>query len=60
VSDTIHVHIGTTEDMGQRFIEAWNRAEHEHPRRNPADISSLVTDIVSPGSETLADFAGRD
>ena len=27
MTENFHVHIGTAEDMGQRFIEAWNRAE---------------------------------
>lgn len=27
MSDTVKVHIGTLEDMGQRFIDAWHRAE---------------------------------
>ena len=26
-NNTINVHVGTLEDMGQRFVEAWNRAE---------------------------------
>jgi len=27
MSDKVKVHIGTLEDMGQRFIDAWHRAE---------------------------------
>ena len=27
MSDAIRVHIGTAEDMGRRFIDAWKRAE---------------------------------
>ncbi len=27
MSDNVRVHIGTPEDMGQRFVEAWHRAE---------------------------------
>ncbi|MDR3515549.1 MAG: hypothetical protein P4M00_07025 [Azospirillaceae bacterium] len=27
MSDTAKVHVGTLEDMGQRFIDAWHRAE---------------------------------
>ena len=27
MTKTIQVHIGTPEDMGQRFVEAWQRAE---------------------------------
>jgi len=27
MSDTVKVHVGTLEDMGQRFIGAWHRAE---------------------------------
>ena len=26
-NNTINVHVGTLEDMGQRFVEAWHRAE---------------------------------
>ena len=27
MSDKVKVHVGTLEDMGQRFIDAWHRAE---------------------------------
>lgn len=27
MSDKVTVHVGTLEEMGQRFIDAWNRAE---------------------------------
>ncbi|MBI2236167.1 MAG: hypothetical protein HYU60_04310 [Magnetospirillum sp.] len=27
MSDTVKVHVGTLEDMGQRLIDAWHRAE---------------------------------
>jgi predicted transcriptional regulator len=27
MSDNVRIHIGTPEDMGQRFIDAWHRAE---------------------------------
>lgn len=28
MTSTIKAHVGTLEDMGQRFIDAWHRAEH--------------------------------
>ena len=27
MSNTVNVHVGTLEDMGQRFTDAWHRAE---------------------------------
>jgi len=27
MSDNVRIHIGTPKDMGQRFVEAWHRAE---------------------------------
>jgi len=27
MSDNVRVHIGTPEDMGRRFVDAWHRAE---------------------------------
>ena len=27
MSENVNVHVGTLEDMGQRFIDAWHRAE---------------------------------
>jgi predicted transcriptional regulator len=27
MSDNIRIHIGTTEDMGRRFVDTWHRAE---------------------------------
>lgn len=27
MTKTIHVHVGTPEDMGRRFVDAWRRAE---------------------------------
>ena len=27
MTENLHVHIGTPEDMGQRFVDAWKRAE---------------------------------
>lgn len=27
MNDTVKVHVGTLEDMGQRFVDAWHRAE---------------------------------
>lgn len=29
--DTVNVHIGTLEDMGKRFVDAWHRAERGEP-----------------------------
>jgi predicted transcriptional regulator len=33
MSEKVKVHIGTLNDMGQRFIDAWHRAEHGEPIR---------------------------
>ena len=60
MTETIDAYIGTAEDMGQRFIEAWNRAERERPRMNPADVSSFVRCIGSSGSDPLTELAERD
>ncbi len=28
MSDNVKIHIGTPQDMGRRFVDAWRRAEH--------------------------------
>ena len=27
INDSIHLHVGTAEDIGERFVQAWHRAE---------------------------------
>lgn len=31
MGDKVQVHIGTADDMGRRFVDAWHRAERGEP-----------------------------
>ncbi len=45
MNDNIQVHVGTAEDMGKRFIDAWHRAKR-------SDVVN-ETNITFPDLETL-------
>ena len=45
MSDNVRVHVGTTEEMGRRFIDAWHRAERGEAVNE--------TNITFPGLEAL-------
>ena len=45
MSDNVRVHVGTPKEMGQRFVDAWHRAERGE--------SVNETNITFPDLETL-------
>jgi predicted transcriptional regulator len=50
MSDNIRVHVGTLEEMGQRFINAWHRAEKgeavDETNLTFHDLQSLLTALT--------------
>lgn len=44
-NDNIQIHVGTAEDMGKRFLNAWRRAEQGYPVNE--------TNITFPDLESL-------
>lgn len=55
MSDTIRMHIGTAEDMGRRFVDAWQRAERgEEVRETNLTFRDLETLLAALTPKRLA------
>lgn len=50
MSDNVRVHVGTIEDMGRRFVDAWHRAERgenvDETHVTFCDLATLLTALT--------------
>lgn len=57
MSDKVHISVGTPEDMGRRFVDAWKRAERgEHVQEEHLtfrDLESLLATLTPKRLELL-------
>lgn len=61
MSDNVKVRIGTLEDMGQRFIDAWHRAKRgEAVSETHITLHDLPRPTAGPKAETAGSVKKRE